>query len=159
MLKAVDHVNIVVDDMSLMLGFYRDALGLKVTQDVVISGDWIAAVVGLKNVKARVIYLELGPSPGAGTRIELIKYESPISLQLADQDQPHALGIRHMAFAVDDIDVIVERLKNRGVTFSSQVMQVPNTQVQYAGNIRKRLVYFQDPEGNILELCEYRAGE
>ena len=157
MLKSVDHVNIVVNDVSLMLGFYRDALGLKVTQDVVISGDWIAAIVGLENVKARVIYLEVGQ--GAGTRIELIKYESPISLQPADQDKPHAIGIRHMAFAVDDIDVIVERLENRGVTFSSQVMQVPNTQVQYAGNIRKRLVYFHDPEGNILELCEYHAGE
>ena len=32
----------------------------------------------------------------------------------------------------------------------------PDTQVTYAGGIRKRLVYFHDPEENLLELCEYR---
>ena len=31
------------------------------------------------------------------------------------------------------------------------------TQVTYAGGVRKRLVYFHDPEGNLLELCEYKA--
>jgi hypothetical protein len=28
--------------------------------------------------------------------------------------------------------------------------------VTYSGGVRKRLVYFRDPEDNILELCEYR---
>jgi catechol 2,3-dioxygenase-like lactoylglutathione lyase family enzyme len=34
---------------------------------------------------------------------------------------------------------------------------VPSSQVTYANNVRKRLVYFRDPEGNLLELCEYRS--
>lgn len=158
MLKAIDHINIVVRDMSPMLTFYTDCLGMYVTKDVVISGKWIDQVVGLKDVKARVIYLEVNHTT-PGTRIELIQYQNPQSVIPELLDQPHALGIRHMAFSVQDIDIIVERLTMRGITFHGNVMQVPSSQVQYAGDVRKRLVYFNDPEGNILELCEYRTGE
>jgi catechol 2,3-dioxygenase-like lactoylglutathione lyase family enzyme len=157
MLKAIDHINIVVRSMEPMLTFYTQCLGMRATKDVVISGKWIDQVVGLQGVKARVIYLEVGSD--AGPRIELIDYQNPAYVTSGDQDQPNALGIRHMAFAVKDIDVIVERLESRGVEFGSEVMTVPSGQVQYAGDVRKRLVYFNDPEGNILELCEYRAGE
>ncbi|MFG0250001.1 MAG: VOC family protein [Phycisphaeraceae bacterium JB051] len=157
MLKAIDHINIVVRQIDPMIEFYTQCLGLRVTKDVVISGKWIDQVVGLQGVKARVIYLQVGD--GSGLRIELIDYQNPHRIDPGDQDQPNAVGIRHMAFAVQDIDTIVERLTLRGVAFGSDVMTVPSGQVQYAGDVRKRLVYFKDPEGNILELCEYRAGE
>jgi len=42
------------------------------------------------------------------------------------------------------------------VKFFSAVQSVPDSQVTYAGGMRKRLVYFRDPEGNVLEFCEYR---
>ncbi len=157
MLKAIDHINIVVRQIDPMIMFYTQCLGMRVTKDVVICGKWIDQVVGLEGVKARVIYLQIGD--GSGPRIELIDYQNPQSIDPGGQDQPNAVGIRHMAFAVQDIDVIVERLASRGVAFGSDVMTVPSGQVQYAGDVRKRLVYFKDPEGNILELCEYRAGE
>ena len=157
MLKAIDHVNIVVRDMQPMLAFYTDSLGMKVTKDVVITGDWIEQVVGLKDVNARVIYLEIGDA--TGPRIELIQYENPPCIKSDSPNSPHLLGIRHMAFSVDDIDSIVKRLIDKGVTFNSTVMRVPSTQVTYAGSVCKRLVYFHDPEGNILELCEYSVGE
>jgi catechol 2,3-dioxygenase-like lactoylglutathione lyase family enzyme len=62
-----------------------------------------------------------------------------------------------MAFRVADIDAIVARLKSSGITFVSDTQLVPDSQVTYAGGVRKRLVYFHDPEGNLLELCEYRS--
>ena len=62
-----------------------------------------------------------------------------------------------MAFRVEDIDAAVARLRTAGVRFfSDAVQQVPDSQVTYAGGIRKRLIYFADPEGNVLELCEYK---
>jgi hypothetical protein len=51
---------------------------------------------------------------------------------------------------------MVAKLRAAGVEFFSGVQTVPDSQVTYAGGVRKRLVYFRDPEGNILELCEYR---
>jgi catechol 2,3-dioxygenase-like lactoylglutathione lyase family enzyme len=71
-------------------------------------------------------------------------------------DRPHAPGLRHLAFTVSDIEALVAKLRERGVRFFSEVQTVPSAQVTYANDVRKRLVYFQDPEGNLLELCEYR---
>ena len=151
----IDHVNIVVEDLERMVAFYRDALGLKETKRVTITGDWVAATVGLSEVHADVVYLDFASGP----RIELIRYNrpSPPVARPSGVDRPNAPGLRHIAFRIDDIDATVARLQRAGVKFFSRdVQQVPDTQVTYAGGIRKRLIYFADPEGNILELCEYK---
>lgn len=155
MLECIDHINIVVRDLASMTAFYRDVLGMRVTKEVTISGPWIAAVVGLEDVLADVIYLEMQVSNGP--RIELIQYRSPAGADPAGLDLPNTRGLRHMAFKVDGIDAMVAALAARGVKFFSAVQQVPDAQVKYTGGVRKRLVYFQDPEGNLLELCEYKA--
>jgi catechol 2,3-dioxygenase-like lactoylglutathione lyase family enzyme len=152
MISSIDHVNLVVTDLPRMLAFYRDALGFTVTKEVTISGDWIGRTVGLNNVSAQVVYLDL-PS---GPRIELLRFITPDALRVPSVDQPNALGLRHMAFKVDDVDATMAKLRAAGVEFVSNVQTVPDSQVTYAGGVRKRLVYFRDPEGNILELCEYR---
>ena len=153
MLEAIDHINIVVADLERMIGFYTNLLGLKLTKRVTISGAWIDRTVGLSGASGDVVYLEFG----AGPRIELIQYLSPPGERPDALSVSNTHGIRHIAFKVDDIDSIVARLRGAGVTFFSEVQTVPDSQVTYAGGIRKRLVYFQDPEGNLLELCEYRA--
>jgi catechol 2,3-dioxygenase-like lactoylglutathione lyase family enzyme len=153
MLRAIDHINLAVRGLPLMTRFYEEFLGLKVTKRVTISGEWVENVVGLKGVLADVVYLEF-PS---GPRIELIKYRSPEDNSSLQIEPPNAGGIRHIAFRVDEIDAMVDRLTQAGVKFFSTVQDVPDSQVQYAGGVRKRLVYFRDPEGNILELCEYKS--
>jgi catechol 2,3-dioxygenase-like lactoylglutathione lyase family enzyme len=152
MISAIDHVNLVVSEMPRMLAFYRDVIGFTVTKQVTISGDWIGKTVGLTNVSAEVVYLDL-PS---GPRIELLRYLSPDAIRVPGVDKPNAIGLRHMAFEVDDVDEMVAKLRAASVEFFSGVQTVPDSQVTYAGGVRKRLVYFRDPEGNILELCEYR---
>lgn len=152
MLESIDHVNLVVRDLEGMTAFYRDVLGLTVTKQVTISGPWIGAVVGLNDVKADVVYLDAPTGP----RIELIYYHKPKGENPPGLDAPNTHGLRHMAFRVDDIDAATAQLKKHNASIFSDVQQVPDTQVQYAGGVRKRLVYFHDPEGNILELCEYK---
>src|SRR5688572_22543797 len=149
----IDHVNLVVRDLEGMTAFYRDVLGLSVTKRVTISGDWVSATVGLDDVHADVVYLEFP----AGPRIELIRYNRPGLDRPHDVDKPNAPGIRHLALKVDDIDDATARLRRAGVKTFSDVQDVPDAQVTYAGGIRKRLVYFQDPEANLLELCEYKS--
>ena len=151
MIQSIDHINLVVDNLEALTRFYETLLGLKVTKRVTIAGEWIDETVGLKNVKADVVYLDAASGP----RIELIRYHSPPAPPHTVQP-PNARGIRHIAFRVDDIDTMVERLTQGGVKFFSEVQNVPDSQVTYAGGVRKRLVYFRDPEGNVLELCEYR---
>jgi catechol 2,3-dioxygenase-like lactoylglutathione lyase family enzyme len=153
MIEQIDHINIVVKDLEKMTAFYRDLLGMKVTKEVTISGEWIDKVVGLKGAAADCVYLDL-PS---GPRIELLRYRVPPGSHPPGLGESNTIGLRHMAFRVSEIDTIAAGLKSRGVSFLSEVQTVPESQVTYAGGIRKRLVYFRDPEGNLLELCEYRA--
>jgi glyoxylase I family protein len=55
--------------------------------------------------------------------------------------------LRHLAFAVTDIDATVARLAEHGVTFLSPVQTWQHT--------GKRLVYCYGPDGILLELAEY----
>jgi len=152
MFESIDHINIVVTDLDRMFDFYTRVLGLKESKRVTISGPWIDKTVGLTGVRAEVVYLDL-PS---GPRIELLRYVQPRGLQPEGQGLSNTTGIRHMAFRVTDIDAIVAKLRSAGVEFFSDVQLVPDNQVTYAGGVRKYLVYFHDPEKNLLELCEYR---
>jgi catechol 2,3-dioxygenase-like lactoylglutathione lyase family enzyme len=110
-------------------------------------------VVGLSGACADVVYLDLP----AGPRVELIRYRAPVTSRPEGLETSNTPGIRHFAFRLDDIDAAAARLKQAGVTFLSDVQTVPDSQVTYAGGVRKRLVYFRDPEGNLLELCEYKT--
>lgn len=152
MIATIDHVNLVVRDLERMTDFYRKALGFAVTKRVTISGAWIDETVGLTGVEAEVVYLDL-PS---GPRIELIDYRAPVGVEPAVPNQPNVYGLRHLAFRVSDIESLVAKLRAAGVEFQSDIKSVPDSQVKYSGGVRKRLVYFRDPEGNLLELCEYR---
>ena len=153
MLESIDHVNIVVDDLPRMLDFYTRVLGLRQAMRVTISGDWIDRTVALRDAKADCVYLELPNGP----RVELLKYLNPPASRPDALGTSNTPGVRHMAFRVDDIDAAVARLREANVPFFSGIQDVPTAQVTYAGGVRKRLVYFHDPEGNLLELCEYKA--
>ncbi len=152
---GIDHINIVVEDLDAMIAFYQDVLGFKLTRRAVISGDWISRVVGLPDVEAEAVYLD-APNP---PRIELLKYRRPAVERPSGQDSPNAPGIRHIALKVADIDKCRVQLEAAGVRFYSETTVVPPAQVSYAGGVRKHIVYFADPEGNLLELCEYRAND
>jgi glyoxylase I family protein len=152
MIERIDHVNLVVGDMQTMLAFYRDLLGLRQTKQATIRGPWIDAVTGLAQVEADVVFLE---AP-AGPAIELIRYRSPDSPRPGGLGAPNAMGLRHIALRVTDIDAMFAALKRSGVQLLSEVQSVPAAQVDYREE-QKRLVYCLDPEGNLLELCAYEA--
>jgi len=154
MLESIDHVNLVVEDLDRMAAFYESLLGMKITKRVTISGKWIDRTVGLEGVVGDVIYLD----PPSGPRVELIRYRSPARPRPVGLELPNTPGIRHIALRVGGIEPLVAKLREAGIEFFSEVQQVPSDQVSYAGGARKYIVYFRDPEGNLLELCEYKAG-
>lgn len=152
MIERIDHVNLVVTDLDGMCAFYERVLGLRQSKRVTIEGAWIDAVVGLPGVRADVVYLDATDGP----RVELIRYQRPAGARPGGLDVANTRGLRHLAFRVTDIERAAVDLRAAGVEPLSPVALVPDAQVTYAGGVRKRLVYFRDPEGNLLELCEYR---
>jgi catechol 2,3-dioxygenase-like lactoylglutathione lyase family enzyme len=151
MIESIDHVNIVVSDLDGMADFYCRLLDMRISQRVTINGPWIDRTVGLAGVNADVIYLD----PTSGPRVELLRYNHPTTTRPDGLEAANTPGLRHLAFKVNGIEEAVERLRLAGVNFFNEIQQVPDSQVTYAGGVRKRLVYFHDPEGNLLELCEY----
>lgn len=151
MIERIDHVSVVVQDLSTMTAFYQDVLGLGLTRQVTISGDWIEVITGFEKVEADVVYLEA--DSGAG--LELMLYRTPQGSRPGSLQQPNAMGIRHIAFRVQDLDTVVASLKAAGVELLSDIQEVPTTQVDF-GSRQKRILYCRDPEGNLLEFCDFQ---
>lgn len=149
-IERIDHVNLVVADMPAMIDFYCRVLGMRLARQVTISGPWIDEVTGLVDVKADVAFLEASSGP----TIELLYYHWPQGTRIEGQSIPNTLGLRHIAFRVSDIEQIVAAIRVAGVPLLSEIHSVPTAQVPFA-TTQKRLVYFRDPEGNLLELCAY----
>lgn len=151
MISAVDHINIVVQDIGRMVAFYTRVLGLRETKHAHLEGAWVESVVGLKGVRADVVFVE---PPGGGPRIELIKYHAPEGVQFPAHSTPNTHGLRHIAFRVEDIAAAHARLVAEGVEVFGAPVLVPGGVVRHdAGD--KHLLYFLDPEGTLLELAQY----
>ena len=152
MVRAIDHINIVVADVGRSVKFYTEVLGFTQTREACLEGGWIERIVGLRGVKARVAYVV---APGGEPRIELLCYESPPGATVAENSRANTVGLRHIALRVDDMAVTVARLRAAGVTLFSEPVRVPGGVVRHDAG-EKTLVYFLDPDGVIVELAEYR---
>lgn len=134
-LKNIDHINIVVRDLERCRDFFTE-LGFVEIQSGHLSGEWLDNLVGLKDVDADFIALRL---PGDQCVIELLKYNNPVNKFLAPENLPNLAGIRHIAFATEDISKLNY--------FNSEIFVYPET--------GKKLMYIKGPEGIILEFTQY----
>jgi catechol 2,3-dioxygenase-like lactoylglutathione lyase family enzyme len=67
---------------------------------------------------------------------------------------PNVPGIRHLAFEVQDMDALCVRLRAAGVRFVSPPVTVP---FPVGDKGTKRLCYFHDPDGTLLEVAAYET--
>ena len=140
-IQRMDHVGIVVDDLAGATAFFVE-LGLKLQGEGPVEGGWVDRVVGLEGVRAEISMME---TPDGHGRIELAKFHAPPS-QGGDPHAPaNTPGIRHVTFAVDDIDAVVAGLRARGAELVGEVERYKDSY---------RLCYVRGPEGIIVELAE-----
>lgn len=137
----MDHVGIVVDDLSAATEFFVE-LGLELRGGGPVEGPWVDRVIGLEGVRAEIAMLQ---TPDGHSRVELAKFHSPPN-QGNDRPAPaNAPGIRHLTFAVEDIDDVVARLQARGAELVGDLERYKDSY---------RLCYIRGPEGIIVELAE-----
>ena len=124
-LKKIHHVAIIVSDYEVSRRFYVELLGFKVI--------WENYRPEKDDYK---LDLELD-----GCELELFsgKYNPP------RPSYPEALGLRHLAFRVGDMDAAVRELNEKGVDTEPVRMD------QFTG---RRMTFFHDPDGLPLELHE-----
>ena len=109
-IQRLDNVGIVVDDLAAATTFFVE-LGLKLQGEGTVEGGWVDRVVGLEGVRAEIAMVE---TPDGHSRLELVKFHAP-SVPGGDGHAPaNTAGIRHLTFAVDDIDAAVSTVRARG---------------------------------------------
>ena len=108
-INRIDHVSINVNNLSEAKAFFLD-LGLEVQAEWELEGEQLDRIVGLNNVKTACVGLGM---PDGEAWIELVKFYTPSDEQGIQQPFANTLGIRHICFAVEDIEAIVTKLKGR----------------------------------------------
>lgn len=146
----LDHFNIVTRDMARAVAFYRDLLGFEQTFETTLHGAWIERVTGFCGARAHCVFLQL---PGVDVRLELLQYLAPVGAELPENTLPNTLGLRHLAFETSDLDALSKKLQGAGIEFVSEPVEVPFP--VGPRKLKKRLCYFRDPDGVLLELAEY----
>ena len=139
--QRMEHVGIVVEDLPAAIEFFVE-LGLGVQGEGSVEGGWVDRIVGLDGVRADFAIMQ---TPDGNGRLELTKFHSPSSPAGDGQAPANTPGIRHILFAVDDIDAVVARLRARGAELVGEVVSYENVY---------RLCYVRGPEGIIVELAE-----
>ncbi|HKH13106.1 MAG TPA: VOC family protein [Solirubrobacterales bacterium] len=140
-IQRMDHVGIVVDDLAAATEFFVE-LGLELQGEARVEGRGVDRVVGLDGVRAEIAMLQ---TPDGHGRLELAKFHTP-STEGGNRHAPaNAPGIRHVTFAVEDIDAVVAGLRARGTELVGELERYEDSY---------RLCYVRGPEGIIIELAE-----
>ena len=125
MFSKIHHIAIIAGDYAASKRFYRDILGF-----AVLAENWREASRSWKcDMRNGEAQIELFSFDGAPER----------------PSRPEAKGLRHLAFAVADLDTVIGHLTASGVPVEA-VRIDPYTQA--------RFTFFADPDGLPLEIYE-----
>jgi catechol 2,3-dioxygenase-like lactoylglutathione lyase family enzyme len=140
-ITGVAHTGITVSDLDRSVAFFRDALGLEVSDKVHCTGDFFEQVTGVPGCVIDVCYVTV-----PNHTIELLCYSSP-SDKTNSTLRPCDNGHLHLSFNVDDIDAVIAA--GRACGFE------PVNPVQTALD-GMRVMYTKGPDNLIIELMESR---
>jgi catechol 2,3-dioxygenase-like lactoylglutathione lyase family enzyme len=116
-IQRMEHVGIVVDDLVAATEFFVE-VGLKLQGEGLVEGGWVDRVVRLEGIRVEYAMME---APDGHGRLELVKSHAPAGGG-GDRHAPAKTpGLRHLAFAVDDIDAVVASLRARGAELVGEV--------------------------------------
>lgn len=131
MFKKIDHIGVAVKNLENSLHLFKDILGMKY------SGE---EVVEEQNVK--VAFLPIGES-----EVELLESTSPDG-NIAKYIKKRGEGIHHIAFEVDDLVSMLEKLQQKGI-------RLIDKEPRYgAGGARIAFLHPKSTNGILIELCE-----
>jgi len=125
-LQGVHHVAVICSEIARSKAFYTEVLGLRVIAE---------------NYRDARRSWKLDLALPDGTQIELFTFPDAPSRP----SRPEAQGLRHLAFAVDDVQAWCRRLTAAGIPVEAVRVD------EYTG---RRFVFFADPDGLPLELYE-----
>ena len=133
-IKRIDHIAVVVDNLEAALAFWREALGMELDH-----------TLDVPNENAIVAFLPVGDS-----EIELVKptlAESGLGRYL----EKRGPGMHHVCLEVDDIEGVMTHLKEKGIELINETPRLGANGKKYA------FVHPKSAFGVMIELYEVPA--
>ncbi|WP_274310155.1 VOC family protein [Solibacillus daqui] len=157
-IHRIDHVGIIVNDLPAAKAFFLE-FGLEMLGEGKVEGEWadrMERIMGIQDSKEEVITsrmlnsdanieLVLLRTPNGEVNIELLKFHTSRDENVIQLPVVNNLGIQHIAFAVENIEALVTKLKNKGAELIGEIQNYENAY---------KLCFVRGPEGIILELAE-----
>src|SRR5919206_705593 len=122
-IRRMDNVLIVVNDLEATKAFFAE-LGMELEGESPVEGRWVDRVVGLEGVRADIAMMR---TPDGHGRLELTKFHTPSGRGSDPRAPANALGIRHVTFAVQGIDDVLDRLRAHGAELVGELEQYENS--------------------------------
>lgn len=155
--RAISHVAIGVSNMERSLHFYRDLLGLRVTQDnpqEPTGGMPTLFRDPQRSQHRHGVYLRWEDGPDA-TFLVLSEHQPP-SGEAIKLDQ---VGIHHFSFWVEDLAAVYDRMKAAGVPILLPPTVGDTIALGEAPGGKILSTLFQDPDGIIIQLDQRLRGD
>ena len=135
------HVGLVVEDLDETVRFLA-LLGLDCSRPGVFGGEWIDQIIGLEDVTVETVIVR---APGGSDVFEVVRFRSPSAGAQEPVPAVNRPGLRHVAFKVDDVRGVVDRVRAAGWDTVGEIVDFESTFL---------LCYVRGPEGLIVELAE-----
>lgn len=132
--KKINHIAILVDDLDATINFWRDALGLELTHTEDVPGE-----------QAIIAFLPTGDS-----EIELVQ-PTTLDSGLARYLSKRGPGMHHICLEVDDIVGMLAQLKAKGIQLINDEPKVGTDGRKYA------FVHPKSAHGVMVELYELNS--
>jgi catechol 2,3-dioxygenase-like lactoylglutathione lyase family enzyme len=139
--RRFDHVGITVADLDVATAFF-EALGLEVEGRGFVEGEFLETVCGIPNSRTEIVMLK---SPDGSARLELARFVRPDSVPGSPAAMANELGLRNVAFEVDDLQAAVDWAASEGYGLVGGIGE-------YEGVWR--MAYVRGPEGIVVSLAQ-----
>jgi catechol 2,3-dioxygenase-like lactoylglutathione lyase family enzyme len=139
------HVGLVVEDLDETVRFLS-LLGFECGEPGVFRGEWIDRIIGLDNVTVELV---MARGPDGSDMFEVVRFHSPAARAQDAAPAANRPGLRHIAFTVDDVRGVVDRVREGGWETVGEIVDFQDMFL---------LCYVRGPEGLIVELAERLDG-
>ncbi|HET9660300.1 MAG TPA: VOC family protein [Thermomicrobiales bacterium] len=138
---AFEHIGVVVRDLDEAACFFA-SLGFRLQDRFDVGGSWVDRIIGLTDVEVEGMFVTAPDGSGA---LELVKFHAPQRSGDPVDLPANALGIRHIAYRVSDIETMVARASAAGYGLVGEVVNYQDIFL---------LAYIRGPEGLIVEVAQ-----
>ena len=139
--RRFDHVGLTVADLDVVTAFFV-ALGLEVEGRTFVEGEFLDTVCGIPDSRTEIVMLK---PPDDGTRLELSSFVRPDSVPGSPAAMANELGLRNVAFEVNDLQAAVDWAATEGYGLVGGIGEHEGAW---------RMAYVRGPEGIIVSLAE-----